>query len=238
MSEETWPENVKSVFLLCHPHEEKKRFQNLIPHLLMRGIPGQRIKVSAPTWGTTLDDDIIFKVYDPFLKRGTLPALSFKSPRLSKGEISLILNFFSAIKTAAADLSDNECIILFESDVFLRRDFVPRLNDIFADLSGQEWDYISLSEGVGTRPPGCPSSYYCKTTLNKPPHQWVFRCVDSVILHKRFIDNLAKTLIPFNDCLDWELNFQIMLHGGKALWADPPLVEQGTCYNRMATTLD
>jgi hypothetical protein len=234
----TWPEELKAAYVLCNPKKEEKRFKRLIPHLMMRGIPGEKLKVCAPTWSDTLDDtNFIFKVYDPYLKRGNLPTFSFKAARLSKGEISLILNFFTAIQTASKDLSENESIMILESDVFLRRDFVPRLQQIYADVSGQEWDYISLSEGVGTRPPGAPASYYADTKTYAPPHCWVFRCTDSMLLHKRFIDKLVKTLIPFKECLDWELNFQLMFHGGKALWADPPLVEQGTCYNRMGTTL-
>lgn len=222
---------------MCNKEKESKRYQRLIPHLLMRGIPQTALKVCAPTWGDTLDNSTIFKVYDPFLVRGNLPAFTFKAQRLTKGEISLILNFFACIQNAATDLSGDEAIIVLESDVFLRRDFVPCLNDLFADISGQEWDYISLSEGVGTRPPECDKSYYAKTKGYTPPHQWVFRCCDSMILHRRFVEKLAKTLIPFKECLDWEMNFQLMLHGGKAIWADPPLVEQGTSYCRMDTTL-
>jgi hypothetical protein len=33
------------------------------------------------------------------------------------------------------------------------------------------------------------------------------------------------------------MNFQNMVHKGIALWADPPLVEQGTCYKRIVSSL-
>jgi len=229
--------SIKTLYLLCNPAKEKERFKRVLFTILMSGIPKELIQVSSPTWSDTLTNDIIFRVYDPYLKRGNLPTFSFKAPRLSKGEISLTLNFFSAIQAASKNLAENESILVFESDVYLRRDFVPRLNGIMRDLSGQEWDYVSLSEGVGTRPPGCEESYYQPTKLFKPPHQWVFRCTDSMLLSKRFVDKLVTTLIPFKECLDWELNFQIMIHRGVSFWADPPLVEQGTCFSRDETLL-
>ena len=235
----SWPEAVKIVYALCNPEKEKERFNRLIPHLLMRGIPKDVLSVCGPTWGDTLTNETIFNVYDPYLQRDPLPTFSFKAARLSKGEISLALNFFTAIKTAAKDLSANECIIILESDVYLRRDFVPRLNDIIRDLSGQEWDYVSLSEGVGigSRPPGVNDSYNTPTKIFKPPHQWCFRCTDSMLLSKRFIDRLATTFIPFKEIIDWELNFQMMLHRGVPFWADPPLVEQGTQFCREKCSL-
>jgi hypothetical protein len=52
-----------------------------------------------------------------------------------------------------------------------------------------------------------------------------------------FFKKLVKTYIPFKEIIDWEMNFQIALNGGKALWADPPIAEQGTWNNRLMTSL-
>jgi hypothetical protein len=52
-----------------------------------------------------------------------------------------------------------------------------------------------------------------------------------------YLEKLIKTFIPFREIIDWEMNFQNIIHGGKALWADPPLAEQGTCFNRLITSL-
>jgi hypothetical protein len=232
-----WPDTIKKVYVLCKPDKEPNRFKHLIPHLLMKGIPKDRLQLCAPTWSDTLEDEIIFKVYNPFLKRGPLPAFSYKSARLSKGEISLNLNFYAAIQSAAKDLSGNESIMILESDVFLRRDFVPRLNAAIADLSGEQWDYISLSEGVGTRPLGHAPSYYGPSKLYPTPHKWVFRCTDSMILGAEFVKKLTRTFLPFKECLDWELNFQMILHQGKSMWLDPPIAEQGSYYFRDASAL-
>lgn len=243
----TWPEEIAGVYVLCHPTKEKARWDRLLPHLLSRGIPKEKIFISAATWGSDLTPDLIFKVYDPFLKRGPLPGFSFKSAGLTKGEISLALNFATAVfdinKKKEDQTKKKEYFIVFESDVWLRGDFLERLNDLLKEAEGKTWDYISLGEGVGTRPPevskGNPfPSYYSPTKLYKPPHDWPFRCTDSMLFSREFIEKISKTIIPFKEIIDWEMNFQLsFLHRGVALWADPPLAEQGTVFNRLTTSL-
>ena len=237
----TWPDEVRAVYVLCHPIKEKARWERLLPHLLARGVPANRIRVCAPTWGSELKAEEIFRVYDPFLKRATLPTFTFKGAGLTRGEISLGLNFGAAVADCT-QRGDEGLVITLESDVWLREDFVPRLRELIAsaaavDLSGSTWSYISLGEGVGTRPPGAPLSYYAPTRAYKPPHSWVFRCTDSMLFTTDFFKKLVKTYIPFKEIIDWEMNFQIALNGGKALWADPPIAEQGTWNNRLMTSL-
>jgi hypothetical protein len=229
-----WPDTVKAVYVLCHPIKEKARYDRLIPHLLKVGIPADRIHISAPSWGSDLTVDEIFAAYNPFLERG-IPTFTFKGAGLSRGEISLGINFAAAVKAAAA--GPDGLILTLESDVWLRDDFVSRLNDLINDAAGRPWDYISLGEGVGTRPPGAPSSYYSPTKAYQPPHQWVFRCTDSMLFTTDYMRRLSRTCIPFKEIIDWEMNYQLMLHKGKALWADPPLAEQGTCNARLMTSL-
>jgi len=233
----TWEDSVKRVYVLCHPEKEPERYRRIIPHLLINGIPKEKLKIAAPTWGDTLKPEYIFNMYNPFQNRGQLNAFTFKAHNLSKGEISLNFNFYNIILNAISDLSGNDSILVFESDVYLRRDFTERLSDIIRDLSGQEWDYVSLGEGVGTRPLGVEASYYTPTKLYKPPHPFVFRCCDSMLLSRKFIEKLHKTFIPFKECLDWELNYQMIIHKGVSFWADPPLAEPGTNFSRDTSTL-
>jgi hypothetical protein len=233
-SPSAWPDAIKTIYVLCHPVKEKNRYERLIPHLLARGIPENRIRFWAPTWGSELTLEQIFTAYNPYLDRG-IPTFSFKGPNLTRGEISLGINFATAVLDVAT--SGTQGLIMFlESDIWLRDDFVPRLCDLLADTEGRPWDYLSLGEGVGTRPPGA-SSYYAPTKAYIPPHQWVFRCTDSMLFSTEYLRRLARTVLPFKEIIDWEMNYQLMLHRGKALWADPPLAEQGTCYSRLITTL-
>jgi hypothetical protein len=230
-----WPDAIKAIYVLCHPIKERERFERLIPHLLERGVPEDRIRVWAPTWGTELTLEQIFTAYNPYLDRG-IPTFSFKGPNLSRGEISLGINFATAVLDVAGSATQG-LVMFFESDIWLREDFVPRLCDLLADAEGRPWDYLSLGEGVGTRPPGAHPSYYAPTKAYTPPHQWVFRCTDSMLFSTEYLRRLAHTVLPFKEIIDWEMNFQLMLHRGTALWADPPLAEQGTCYSRIITNL-
>jgi hypothetical protein len=221
------------IFLLCHPEKEKARYERLMRHLLEVGLDPDTIHVSVPVWGTELTCKEAFKAYDPFLQRSG-PTLCFKAAALTKAEISLCMNFLAAAEGA---IKRGGPAIFFESDVWLRADFVTRLSHVMADLSGRAWDYVSLGEGCNTRPPGCPTSYYGPTRLSMPPHPWVFRCTDSMLLSERFLRAIITTMRPFKECLDWELNWQAGHHRAVCLWADPPLAEQGTWNSRTHTSL-
>lgn len=232
-----WPSEIDKVFLLVHTVHEKERYDRLIPHFLKCGIPPDKIVCCAPTWGSELTSDFIFQVYDPYCREGT-PVFTWKARCLSKGEISLVLNFYAAARNAVE--SNYKNVLIFESDSWLREDFVPRLKDLLDDLSAKgedSWDYVSLGEGVRTRPPNCDPSIYARTKAYVPPHQFVFRCTDSMLFKVSYLRKILSTLIPFRECLDWELNIQTMVHKGKAFWADPPLAEQGTAVGRQETTL-
>ena len=229
-----WPSQVEAVFVICHPQKEKERFDRLIPHMLSRGIPAERVRCVAPYWGDELTSELIFTVYDPYHKR-PCPTYTFKGANLTRGEISLGLNFYFAMRAATEECKG--IVITIESDVFLREDFVPRLHDLLKDLEGREWDYVSLGEGVGTRPPAAPFSMYAPTKAYVPPHNLVFRCTDSMMFQVPFLKRVMTTFLPFREIIDWEMNFQNLVHGGKAIWADPPLAEQGTCFGRMLTSL-
>jgi hypothetical protein len=229
-----WPEGIDKVFVLIHQRKEKERFDRLAPHLLARGIPADRVLFCAPTWGSELSNETIFGCYDPFCRPG-VPVFTFKARSLSKGEISLVLNFYAAAQ-AAIQGSMNTVIIL-ESDVWLRDDFVERLSDVMEQVKDKEWDYISLGEGARTRTNGCDPSMYGKTKIYPPNHHFVYRCTDSMIFKVSYLKKILPTLLPFRECLDWELNIQALAHQSKSLWVDPPLVEQGTAVGRQETTL-
>jgi hypothetical protein len=221
-------ENIDRIYVLVHPEYEKDRFTRLQTHLTSIGLPKEKLAFGAATWGNELSSELIFTVWDPFLRRG-IPNLTWKCRCLSKGEISLVLNFFAAASDAVKNNYRN--VIVLESDVFLRNDFTERIGQLWSDLSG-EWDYVSLGEGVGTRPDGALVSYWSPTKVYKPPHQFVFRCTDSMLFRVEFLKKVVQTILPFRECLDWELNYQLAIHNGKALWADPPLAEQGSSRNR------
>jgi hypothetical protein len=229
-----WPAEIDAVYVICHPTKEKQRFDRLIPHLLERGIPRDKLRVVAPCWGSDLSANTILAIYDPFLQRGC-PTFTFKGANLTLGEISLGFNFYHCLRDAVD--SKTQRVITLESDVYLREDFVPRLNGLLQDLQDRDWDYVSLGEGIGTRPDEVPKSLFSPTKAYPPPHNLVFRCTDSMLFQTKFLQKLVTTFVPFREIIDWEMNYQNMIHKGVAFWADPALVEQGTAFNRDATTL-
>lgn len=217
-------ENIDKIYVLVHPKYEEARYTRLQQHFKAVGLPQEKIAYGAATWGSELNRDLIYTVWDPFLRPG-VPNLTWKSRCLSKGEISLVLNFFSAASDAVKN--NYKHVLIFESDVYLRKDFMQRFGDLWKDLSGS-WDYVSLGEGIGTRPSGVQGSYWSPTRAYTPPHEFVFRCTDSMLFRGEFLQKVVQTILPFRECLDWELNYQLAAHRGKAFWCDPPLAEQGS----------
>lgn len=229
MNEETY-DWMPQIYVMCNRDYEKERFAFLQNHLLSRGIPDEKLHWVSSLWGSELSSEDYFKIYDPFLRSSSWPySLSYKSSALSRGEVSLHYAFISTLQEIVS--SSSPFAIIFESDVVLREDFMDRLKNLMELQKDEKWDYISLGEGVGTRPPGSPLSYFKETKLYKAVGPWVFRCTDSMLLKKDFLDKISKTLIPVRECLDWELNYQIIIHNGDSLWADPPLVEPSSGRN-------
>lgn len=216
-----------TTYVLCHPEKEKEKYEFLKKHLLVRGIPYQKIIWVSGPWGDSLTSKDYFAVYEPFQNHfGLEKPLSFKSYALLKGEVSLNLTFIQAILHAIQQ--KNEWVLIFESDIILRKDFISRLKIILESERAKEADHISLGEGVGTRPVDILTSYFGEQKLYPPPTKYVFRCTDSMLFKTSILEKMKRTIIPFRECLDWELNIQFTLHCGKALWADPPIAEPGS----------
>lgn len=227
-------ETLDRILVLGNPVREKERLERLMPHLLSRGIPAEKIVICGPTWGDELKNSTIFQYYDPFCRKD-IPIFTFKARCLSRGEISLVMNFIFAAQEVVT--RNYKRVVMLESDVFLREDFVSRLQDILDQLKDKPWDYVSLGEGARTRPPGCDPSHFSATKLYTPPHQFVYRCTDSMLFSVEYLRKVLTTIVPFRECLDWELNIQNMVHQGVVFWADPPLVEQGTSCGRLNSSL-
>jgi hypothetical protein len=223
---------VDAIYIIANPTYEPDRFQRLLQQLARHHAPPEKIKVAGPTWGSTLDPTTCFNTYDPYLPRA-FPSLVFKNRALNRGEISLVLNFYSAIQNAHTH--GHSTILILESDVRFHCEFETRLAQIHTTLEGRAWDYVSLSDGVGTHAdefePNRPSYglwWSAPQTIFPAPTTFCFRCTDSMLLSRDFITYLNANLLPFRDCLDWELNYRLYSKGGLAFWAEPHIVEQGS----------
>jgi GR25 family glycosyltransferase involved in LPS biosynthesis len=217
---------IDKVYVLGHMKYEGHRVRRVLKQLSERQVPEEKIMICAPTWGKELTAKQCFEVYDPWLNRN-YPCFVFKSRALTKGEISLVMNFHAAITDAIKNGYSQ--IMVLESDVMLRHDFNERLASIMSIVNGKPWDYISLSDGVGTHTKGIQfGEWYSSQKVEPAGSPFPFRCTDSMLFHRNFFEKIHKTLIPFRDCLDWELNYQHHLHRAVVLWAEPHIIEQGS----------
>jgi GR25 family glycosyltransferase involved in LPS biosynthesis len=235
-------ESLPPVFIMCNPEKESIRYKFLLEHLPKHGIPLEKIHFVHAEWGTELSSERVFNAYDPFKHRyGLKMALCFKANCLTHGELSLLLTFRKVLEKAW-DSGANE-VIVFESDVCLRDDFLERFTTVMKDAAEKPWDYISLGEGSFLRPKAAAQgSYFSESKLYPSEGQFVFRCCDSMVFRRSFIGKLLQTYMsspetPIRECLDWELNVQILAHRGVSLWVDPPLVEPGSGRWKVPTTL-
>jgi hypothetical protein len=229
-------DNIPHMYVMCNPEYEPVRYQFLVGHFARIGIPPEKIHWVKSVWGNQLTSEQVFSAYDPFTPRfGMTINLSLQSVALSRGEISLILTFREAVRQILE--AGHKEVIVFESDIMLRKDFLERLDKVLKGCSGISWDYVSLGEGVSGRPPGHDASYFGEQRIFPAPGQFVFRCCDSMLFHRNFLEKVWGTLVPFREPLDWEMNVQMMVHRGKSFWTDPPLAEPGTARNRFVSSL-
>lgn len=227
-------ENIDKIYCIVHPEFEPQRFTRVVQNFQRCGIPMEKTLIGAATWGSQITSKVMYTVWDPFLRLGKrIP--TWKDRCLSRNEISLMINFYEVVRDAVEH--GYKYVLTFESDTYLRSDFRPKFDELWTDLSGKPWDFVSLGEGIGTRPADAPYSYWSSTRAYTPPHWCVFRCTDSMLFRVSFLAKVVQTMIPFGSIIDWEMNFQLAGHKGVALWADPPLAEQGSCFARDTTLL-
>lgn len=225
-------ESIGAYLIIASRDKEPERCKRLETHLTKNGIPLSKIHYVAPTWSDTLTSQEIFKHYDPFAQR-PIPCLTYKGRCLTLGELSLIFNFWAAVDKAIAMNIEN--VIIFESDVILRPDFTERLQTVLD--KDDRWDYISLSDGVGTHAPRENTSLYAESVLLPAPHQFCFRTTDSMLFKTDFLRKIRRTAFPCRECLDWELNYQCMINNGRAFWIEPHIVEQQSLKGILTSSL-
>jgi hypothetical protein len=234
----TW-DTIDCVYIIGHPEYEKDRLQYVVHGLLRNGCPNEKIEIICYKWGTELTEKECFEVYDPWIER-PYPCMNYKCRWLLKSEISLSLNFYKAVDEAIK--KDHQTILVLESDVRFRYDFGERLGELMKKaVCDPTWSYISLSDGVGTHAEGVKfGDWYGEQQLCNPDEKQKycpFRCTDSMIFRRPFLEFLHNSMLPFSFCLDWELNWQLIRFRGQAKWAEPHLIEQATQKRIAASSL-
>lgn len=228
----TWPKPIDHVYILCDPIREPDRATYLNQWLSTHSVAPYTMKLAC--YGPTLTRTELEK-YNPWIPRHPVPheKRNFNSYNLKPGEISLVLNWAAVAQDAV--LQKYSVVMILESDVLFSDGFLPDLEAALQAIREVPWDFLSISAGADLRPIREPGN-----TMPGwfPPTYPYFhtRTTDAMIFKVPMLEKILGTLFPFSEVLDWELNYQLTLHGSYSLWLDPPLVRQGSG-KEYATTL-
>jgi len=149
--------------------------------------------------------------------------------KLTKGEIEITLQHIDIYKRIVNENLTN-CII-FEDDVVIKENFrdnlmkclkiLPKDFDIFYFGQGcfQELDFDinAIKEKYFDSP---------FTVFKKEDKQSRFS--DSYVISRKAAEKILGTIIPFCLPIDWELNYQPIIHNMNIYWVYPTLTYQGS----------
>lgn len=231
-----WPAPIDHLYILCDPREEEVRAAYLRSKLQTLGLDDTCWSFVNKCYGRTLSAEAAHAAYNPFVDRRPVePMRSFNSYNMKPAEISLCINWEHFARTALK--AGHRCVMMFESDVLFTDDFVDQLGAAMRILSvDRSWDFLSLSAGANLRPRRADGD----TRLEWfPPVNNYFhtRTCDAMIFKVSMLEKIVGTFLPVAEVLDWELNYQLTLHGARTLWLDPPIIRQGSATGEYATTL-
>lgn len=228
----TFPNPIDHCYILCNPEKEPDRIKYLTSWLTANEIDPACYTIGVDCYGTDpfFQSDAVWKVYDPWSTRHGRRLANGTSTNLKAGELSLILNFVGAAKKAVA--AGYRTVMILESDVLFFDGFLDNfagaLNALQTEsLTKDGWDFLSLSASAKLVPDrsGAPSTQQ----WFRPVHPYFHtRCTDSMVFRVDILAKILQTILPCAEPLDWELNFQLSLHGSRSFWLDPPIMKQGS----------
>lgn len=252
-----FPEPIDHVYILCSPDKEPERYAYLSRWLAEHAIDPTQVTLGVASYGTDSrfserdiwvdprerktpnkdQHDAKFPAgdfwYDPWTTQHGRYRQNYNTGNLKAGELSLIWNWAAAAHQAVQ--AGHQVVAIFESDVLFHDNFLERLGTALAALPTQvpRWDFLSLSASAGLTPQrpmgpdGEPTDVGRFWFLPRRPDHPT-RCTDSMIFRVPMLAKILDTLFPCAEALDWELNFQLTIHGAAAWWLDPPVCRQGS----------
>ena len=226
-----WPLPIDHLYILCDPQEEPARATYLINWLKTNGIDDDCWSFVNKCYGKTLRSSDAHAAYNPYVERRPIEAMrSFNSYNMKPSEISLCINWDHFARTAIRN--GHSIVMMFESDVIFNSDFYTHLKDAMNILTSNnvDWDFLSLSGGADLRPVRHAGDA-CLGWFPSINYYFHTRTCDAMIFKVSMLEKIVKTFLPVAEVLDWELNYQLTLHGSKTLWLDPPIIRQGSDTN-------
>jgi hypothetical protein len=222
----TWPAPIDHCYILCDPVKEPDRANYLTSWIRDNDVDPSCITLCSDCYGTDpmFQTSSVWSFYNPWSTAYGRRIANGTSKNMKPAEISLVLNFIGAARRAVE--VGHKVVMILESDVLFLGDFWSSFTAALQTLP-PAWDVMSLSASanmVPTRDPAKPDQRWFSPTI---PY-FHTRCADSMVYRVDLLRRMLGTMVPFGEVLDWELNFQLSLHGAKTLWLDPPVTRAGS----------
>lgn len=219
---------IDHVYILCDSAREPDRAAYLQAWLQDNRIDPAHYTMVLDTYGSDayFQERAMWDSYDPWSTAHGRKPLNFNTTNLKPTELSLIWNWAAVARRAV--LANHRVVMILESDVLFCEDFLNHFGFAMQTLdheTGGAWDFLSLSASAGLTP-----------ALSQPGRLWYppnhpqlpTRCTDSMVFRVPMLVKILETLFPCAEALDWELNFQLVLHKARAFWLHPPVTRQGS----------
>lgn len=218
-----WPAPIDHTFILCDPAREPERANYLTSWLSANSIPPTAYTMGLHCYKDDITPELADRVYNPWIERGE-DSKNFNRFNLKQGEISLVLNWAEAAKTAVE--KKYNVVMMLESDVIFDDQFLQKLQTVITPIQRDPWHFISISARHDLRPKRDDGGntfrwFRVAGTLHT-------RTTDAMIFRVPMLEQILSTLFPFGEVLDWELNHQLTIHKSISLWLDPPIIRQGS----------
>jgi GR25 family glycosyltransferase involved in LPS biosynthesis len=173
---------------------------------------------------------------DNFLKKRLLiePNYNYNNfNRLSYGEIDLIIKHFIVYNIINNKHNENENILILEDDAIFHNNFLEKTYELYKYLP-DDYDIIYITAGCNlyTNKNNLISNKYFYKVSN-----FRSRTTGAYIINKKCVSRLLKTLIPINDCIDWELTYQSTINNLNIYWLEPPIIFEGSTIGTYKSSL-
>jgi hypothetical protein len=227
-----WPAPINHAYILCDPLKEPDRAAYLVHWLRENDMDPAFYTMSLYCYKDTLSVKDALRVYNPWVDRKPVELRRNEfSYNLKLSEVSLVLNWAKAAEAAVE--AKHDVVLFLESDVRFHERFLEDLESSMKLLK-DDWDFLSLSAGGGLRPKRAEGD--TALTWFKAPYYYHTRTTDAMIFKGSMLQKILKTLYPFAEVNDWELNYQLTLHSSQSYWLDPPILFQGSAKDGIYNT--
>ena len=160
---------------------------------------------------------------------------SMKKKPLTKGEVSLFINYIKILENIIKNNSNEKYILILESDVIFKENFETNLNEILNNLTNlNDLDILNIGEGSEnwvrrngypkTKPILVNNYKFYKENVNK----WAEGIIWKVSSIKKFLDYYNKTKI-IDGPIDTKIDiFAKENENFNLYWPEKTIVAQGT----------